>query len=194
MNENIEFFFELPESLKIFGLSPGETTRKEVDEIIIREKFMILTDEQPSPTVDNLYNPAATEMVLGSLALKELYGFPLKGLILNFHKGLLDKLFCIFKHGDEPEIDFMNIFKKLEGDIFGQPHVIHTPGEVNEATSDWHISWSYRFFSISLILNRETSDLMLIFSDKLIQKILAKEESRIFADYVNRQMKGENKI
>jgi len=192
MNENIEFFFELPENLKIFGLSPGETTRKDVDEIIIRQQFVILTDEQPSPTVDNLFNPAPTEMVIGGAKLNELYGFPLYGLILNFHKGILDKLFCIFEHEGEPEIDFFNIFKKLEGDILGQPHVINTPEEMTEETSEWNISWSYRFFSISLVLNRETSDLILIFSDKSIQKIIAKEEIRIFTDYVNRQMKGES--
>ncbi|MFI5305647.1 MAG: hypothetical protein ACHQYP_12740, partial [Nitrospiria bacterium] len=106
MNENIEFFFELPENLKIFGLSPGVTTKKDLDEIVSREKFVILTDEQPSPTVDNLFNPAAIEMVIGGPRLKELYGFKMKGLILNLHEGVLDKIFCIFEHGDEPEIDF----------------------------------------------------------------------------------------
>ena len=192
MNNNLEFFFELPESLKPFSLAPGETTRKDVDEFIKRENILILTDEQPSPTVDNLFNPAATEMVLGGEKLRQIYGFKMKGCILNFHNGILDKLFCIFEHGDEPEIDFFKILKKLEGDIFGQPHVIHAPGEMTEETSEWNISWSYRFFSVSLVLYRKTSDLMLIFSDKSIQKIIVTEEIKIFTDYVNRQMKGKN--
>lgn len=182
MDKKIEFFFELPQSLKPLGLSPGGTTRKEVDEFIKRENLLILTPERPSPTQDNLLNSNTTEMVIGGL--KEIYGFPLKGLILNLYKGVVDKTFWVFEPGDKPEINFFRIFNKLESDIFGQPSVIRTPAE----TDDWNISWNYRWFSISLLLPNNTSDLMLLFSDKSLQRIIEREEKEIFREYVERQM------
>ena len=182
MDQKIEFFFELPE-FKPFGLAPGETTRKNVIEFIERENALVLTPERPSPTQDNLINPNATEMVIGGL--RQIYGFPLKGLILNFYKGVIDKIFCVFEQGDEPEIDFFRIFKKLESDIFGQPSIIQTHSEKN----DWNISWDYTWFSISLFLHRNTSDLMLLFSDKSLQRMICQDDREIFSNYMERQMR-----
>jgi hypothetical protein len=183
MDPKIEFYFELPQNLKPFGLSPGETTRKKVIKFIKRENALIMTPERPSPTQDNLLNPNASEMVIGGL--KQIYGFPLKGLILNFYKGIIDKIFCVFEQGDAPEITFFRIFNKLESDIFGQPSVIQTPAE----RDDWNISWDYTWFSISLFLHRNTSDLMLLFSDKSFQRMICQEEKEIFSNYMERQMR-----
>ena len=186
MEQNIEFFFELPDHLKPLGLSPGETTKKDLDDFIKRKNALILTKEQPSPTQDNLFNPNTTEMVIGGL--KDIYGIPLKGLIVNFHKGIIDKIFCLFEHGDEPEIDFFTIFKKLEADIFGKPTSIQTSVDAN--INEWDITWNFTWFSISLFLHRNTSDLMLLFSDKSLQRIIGQEEKEIFSNYMEQQMRN----
>ncbi|MBI3605733.1 MAG: hypothetical protein HY202_06890, partial [Nitrospirae bacterium] len=158
--KQIEFFFELPESLKPFGLAPRETTKQGVEEFIKRERALIMTEERPSPTENNLFNPNTTEMVIGGL--KEIYGFPLKGLLLFFYKSeILDKLFCIFDHGADPDVDFFKILKHLENEVFGQPSNIQTTDQ-----DTWEVDWNFKFFSISLILHRELPDLMLAFSDR----------------------------
>lgn len=181
MEKTLEFFFELP-NLKPFGLSPGETTKKDVEKFIKEKNVLIMEDEKPSPTQDNLYNPNATEWVLGGL--KNIYGFPLKGVILNFYKETMDKLFCILEPGEEPEVTFFTIFNKLEKEVFGQTNIIQTSAEL----TDWEISWSYRFFSISLMLHRDNSHLILAFSDKSLQRVIIQEEKTIFSQYVEKQM------
>lgn len=181
--KKIEFYFELPDSLKPFNLTPGETTKQGVEEFIRRERALIITDERPSPTVNNLYNENTTEMVIGGL--KEIYGFPLKGLLLFFYKReVLDKLFCIFEHGADPDVDFFKILKHLENEVYGKPSQIQTSDQ-----ETWEVDWNFKFFSISLILHRDLSDLMLAFSDHSLQRVLAAEEEVIFKNYFDGQMK-----
>lgn len=184
-HNRLEFFFQPPDNLKPFGLSPGITTKKEVYDWIEKNLLLILTKEQPSPDQNNLPTPNLTEMVVGGFR-ESYYGFPLKGAIVNFHNEIMDKFYCVFEHGENVEVDFFKILKVFEKDLFGQFSVFDT----HQESPEWNCSWNYHFISVSLLLYRATSNLFLIFSDKPLQRVIAREEEKRFAEYFDRQIKG----